>query len=280
MEGGAMRGLFTCGVIDVFLEENIEFDGGAGISAGAVFGCNYKSRQKGRPLRYNTTYCQDKRYCSIRSLITTGDLYGVDFCYRLLPDVLDVFDVRTFRDNPMKFYVGATDVHTGQAVYHLCTDGGKEDMLWMRASASMPVVSRPVKIGDSLYLDGGIAENVPYRFMEEEGFRRNVIILTQPKGFVKTENKALPLIRLAMKKYPAVIEAMERRHLVYNREMEEIAEREAAGESFVIRPPEALNIGRVEKDPEELRRVYAIGREEGLRVLNEVKAFLKGDDPQ
>ena len=146
MEGGAMRGMFTCGVIDVLMRHGITFDGAAGISAGAVFGCNFKSGQVGRPIRYNKKYCADPRYCSVRSLIRTGDLYGADFCYRELPDELDVFDRIAFRDNPLQFFVGATDVQTGKSVYHLCTDGGSEDMLWFRASASMPVVSRPVRI--------------------------------------------------------------------------------------------------------------------------------------
>ena len=138
LEGGAMRGMFTCGVIDVLMENGIRFDGAAGISAGAVFGCNYKSRQIGRPVRYNKNYCKDPRYCSDRSLIKTGDLYGADFCYRELPDVLDPFDRETFKNDPMEFYIGATDVKTGKAVYHKCTDGGEDDLLWMRASASMP----------------------------------------------------------------------------------------------------------------------------------------------
>ena len=128
LEGGAMRGLFTCGVIDVFMENGIDFDGAVGISAGAVFGCNYKSRQIGRPRRYNEKYCRDKRYCSIRSLITTGDLYGADFCYRLLPDELDPFDREAFKNDPMEFYVGATDVKTGECVFHTCSDGEDADM--------------------------------------------------------------------------------------------------------------------------------------------------------
>ena len=188
MEGGAMRGMFTCGVIDVFMEQGIEFDGAAGISAGAVFGCNIKSRQIGRPIRYNKKYCKDPRYCSIRSLLKTGDLYGVEFCYHELPDVLDPFDQDTFRQNPMAFYVGATDVNTGRVVFHKCSDGGETDIQWMRASSSMPVVSRPVTIGRYTLLDGGIACPVPYRFMEKKGYDRNVIILTQPEGYRKTKS--------------------------------------------------------------------------------------------
>ena len=153
MEGGAMRGMFTCGVMDVLMENGITFDGAAGISAGACFGCNFKSGQIGRPIRYNKEYCRDPRYCSFRSLILTGDLYNADFCYRELPEVLDPFDREAFAKNPMAFYVGATDVETGECVFHRCTDGSGEDMLWFRASASMPVVSRPVRIGDRVEAD-------------------------------------------------------------------------------------------------------------------------------
>ncbi|MBQ1860048.1 MAG: patatin family protein, partial [Clostridia bacterium] len=182
MEGGAMRGMFTCGVIDVLMENGITFDAAAGISAGAAFGCNFKSRQIGRPIRYNKRYGSDPRYMSFRSLLKTGDLYNADFCYRELPDVLDPFDRKAFRDNPMAFYIGATDVKTGKCVYHLCSDGEETDILWMRASASMPLVSRPVEVDGLLLLDGGITDPVPLDHMQSLGFDRHVVILTQPKG--------------------------------------------------------------------------------------------------
>ena len=274
LEGGGMRGMFTCGVLDVFMEEGVAFDGAAGISAGAVFGCNYKSRQKGRALRYNKTYGRAWRYCSLRSLILTGDLYGADFCYRKLPDELDVFDRAAFRENPMAFYAGAADVETGKTVYHRCGDGGKEDMLWLRASASMPVVSRPVEIGGRRYLDGGVADPVPYAFMEKEGYDRNVAILTQPRGYVKKPSPGA--MGVLLRKYPAIRRAMEERHAVYNRQMEEIGEREKAGRLLVIRPARDLGIRRTERDPQALQRAYDAGREEGFRRLNEVKAYLKG----
>ena len=274
MEGGAMRGMFTCGVIDVMMENGIDFEAAAGISAGAAFGCNYKSRQIGRAIRYNKAYCKDPRYCSLRSLRKTGDLYGVDFCYRELPLELDVFDRATFAADPMEFYVGATDINTGEAVYHKCSDGGKADFEWMRASASMPLVSRIVEIDGRELLDGGIVDAVPYRFMESLGYSRNVIILTQPEGYRKKKSKALLPVRWKLRKYPKLVGAMADRHLMYNRQMDEIDGREHSGSAFVIRPPEPLNIGRTEKDPAELERVYRIGREEALRRLTELKAFL------
>ena len=170
LEGGAMRGMFTCGVIDVFMENGINFDGAAGISAGATFGCNYKSRQIGRAIRYNKKYSRDWRYCSLRSLIKTGDLYGAEFCYHTMPEQLDPFDTETFRNDPMEFYIGATDVETGEVRFHKCTDGGDTDIEWMRASASMPVVSNIVSVDGYRMLDGGIVCSVPYEYMEQQGF--------------------------------------------------------------------------------------------------------------
>ena len=274
-EGGAMRGLLTCGVMDVLLENDIEFDGGAGISAGAVFGCNYKSKQIGRPLRYNTRFCKDWRYCSLRSLITTGDLYGADFCYRIVPYELDVFDRKTFSENPMEFYIGAIDVNTGECVYHRCEKGELEDDLWMRASASMPLVSRIVEADGYQLLDGGIADSIPYRYMKEIGYERDVVILTQPLGFVKKKNSLMPLMKILYRKYPKLLETMANRHIRYNEETAEIRKDELAGKILVIRPPEPLNIGKTEKDPDELRRVYEIGRKEAEKRLEEIKKFLK-----
>ena len=269
-----MRGLFSCGVLDVFREEDIRFDGAAGISAGAVFGCNFKSGQIGRAVRYNKRYCRDPRYCSLWSLLKTGDLYGADFCYRELPDVLDPFDRAAFAADPMAFYVGAADVESGEIAYHRCRDGGERDMLWMRASASMPMVSRVVEADGRRLLDGGIVDPVPYRFMEREGYGRNVYVLTQPKGYRKEKAAALPLMRLVLRRTPRMAEAMAVRHEVYNRQMEEIDEKERRGEILVLRPPESLGIRRTERDPNELERVYQIGRRVAQDALPRVREYL------
>lgn len=274
MEGGAMRGMFTCGVLDVFLEQNIRFDGAAGISAGAAFGCNFKSHQPGRALRYNLKYSRDYRYCSIRSLLTTGDLYGADFCYRDLPRVLDPFDQAAFAEDPMEFWVGATDVRSGKILYHLCTDGGEEDVTWMRASASMPLVSRPVEADGRLLLDGGIVEAVPLHFMEKQGYDRNVLILTRAADYRKKPSPMLLPMRLALSDYPRVAEALELRPWRYNALMEEISRRERAGELLVLRPPVDPGIRRTEKEPRELERVYRMGRQLALDRLEEVQAWL------
>ena len=274
LEGGAMRGMFSCGVLDVLMEERIRFDGTAGISAGAVFGCNFKSGQNGRALRYNKRYGRDARYCSLRSLLKTGDLYGADFCYREIPDVLDPFDRAAFAADPTAFYIGAADVDSGEIVYHRCSDGGERDMLWMRASASMPAVSRLVEVDGLRLLDGGIVDPVPYRYMERQGYDRNVYILTQPKGYRKKKSASLPLMRLALRRTPRMAEAMARRHEVYNRQMEEIDRKEARREIFVLRPPESLGIRRTEGDPVQLERVYQIGRRTAQAALPALRRFL------
>ncbi|MBO7698411.1 MAG: patatin family protein [Erysipelotrichaceae bacterium] len=276
MEGGAMRGLFTCGVIDVLMENDITFDGGAGISAGAVFGCNFKSRQHGRPLRYNLNYCKDPRYGSMTSLIRTGDIFDADFCYREVPMVLDPFDSKSFEENPMKFYVGATNIETGECEYHLCSDGLDEDTLWMRASASMPLVSRPVLIEGHYYLDGGVADSIPHHFLKTVGFDHNVVVLTQPKGYEKKKSKEAVITSTLMKKYPELCKAMNIRHIRYNDQLKEIDEEEKNGFAFVIRPPEALGISRISKDRSELERVYQIGRKVTEEKIEDISSFLKG----
>ena len=267
MEGGAMRGMFTCGVLDVLMEEGITFDGAVGVSAGATFGCNLKSGQIGRALRYNKKYCTDKRYHSISSLITTGDIYNVDFCYEELPYKLDKWDVDSFASNPMEFYCVATDAVTGKPVYYKCEKGDRKDIKWIQASASMPLVSRPVKIDGGVYLDGGISDSIPLKFMEEKGYDKILVIETQPKDYVKGKQKNMPLVRLMLRKYPGMIKAMEDRYLMYNEEKRYIREKEEKGEIEVIRPLEPLNISAIEKDPKELERVYQLGRAEGKKYI-------------
>ena len=274
LEGGAMRGLFSAGVMDVMMENGIVFDGAIGVSAGAAFGCNYKSKQPGRVLRYNTKYSKDKRYCSIRSLLKTGDLYGADFCYRELPEELDIFDVETYRANPMEFYAVATDIETGNPVYHRCDSGAGDDLEWYRASASLPLVSRIVEIDGLKLLDGGISDSVPLKFFENIGYDKNVVVLTQPKGYRKGKNSTVPLLKMKYRKYPKLIEGMKKRHDMYNATLEYVEKRENEGRVLVIRPEEKLPIKRVERDPVRLCEVYDMGRKVADGVIKRIIDFL------
>ncbi len=275
LEGGAMRGLFTAGVMDVFMENGIEFDAAIGVSAGAAFGCNYKSRQIGRVIRYNKRFAKDPRFCSLRSLIKTGDLFGAEFCYHTIPDTLDLFDEQAYIENPMDFYVVVTDVETGKAVYINSDEAGSDALECFRASASMPLVSKPVEIKGKKYLDGGIADSVPIQYFESIGFEKNVIILTQPKGYSKKPSAAAKIMKYALKEYPNVVKTMENRHIEYNETLAYIEEREKTGAVYVIRPDAPLEIGRVEHNPDVMQRVYDIGREVAEKHLENIKTFLK-----
>jgi len=273
LEGGAMRGLFTAGIIDVMMEAGVEPDGLIGVSAGAAFGCNYKSRQPGRAVRYNKRFAKDKRYCSWQSWWKTGDLYNAEFGYHIIPTKYDIFDDKAFEENPMAFYVVCTDVETGEAVYKQLTECTPTTYDWIRASASMPLASKVVELEGKKVLDGGVADSIPLQYFESIGYERNVVILTQPDGYVKEHNKLMPLMRIALRKYPKMIEAMDKRHHMYNQELVYIYEAEMAGRALVIRPDEALSIGHISHDPEEMQRVYDIGREAGNKYIERIKEF-------
>jgi hypothetical protein rflaF_01789 len=277
MEGGAMRGLFTAGVIDVLMENDIdlEFDGAVGVSAGAAFGCNVKSRQPRRVIRYNTRFCRDKRFCSFRSLVKTGDMFGAEFCYHEIPEKLDIFDFETYEKSPMEFYVVCTDVETGKPVYHRCDKLDNIGLEWLRASASMPMASKIVEIGGRKLLDGGISDSVPLRFMEKAGYEKNVVILTQPRDYSKGKNKLMPLMKLTLKKYPSFIRTMENRHKMYNSELKYVRKAETEGRAFVIAPPEPLPVRRVEHDQEALLETYRTGRNCANQHLEALRSFLK-----
>lgn len=273
LEGGAMRGLFTAGVLDVFMERGIKFDGLAGVSAGACFGCNCKSSQIGRVIRYNKRFARDPRYCSWRSLLATGDLFGAEFCYRTLPMELDVFDAKAFEANPMEFHVVATDCATGRPVYKRLDKADERAFDWIRASASMPLVSRPVAIDGGLYLDGGLSDGIPLRYFESLGFERNVVITTRPRGYRKHPRGWMCFLKPLLRRHPAIYKALKERHVWYNEILEYIDSRAAAGRAMLIAPEEPLAISRLCHDPDAMQRVYESGRRAGERHAASVAEF-------
>ena len=266
LEGGAMRGLFTAGVLDVLMERGVKFDGLVGVSAGACFGCNYKSGQIGRVIRYNKRFARDPRYCSWKSLLATGDLFGAEFCYRTLPLELDVFDAKAFEANPMEFHIVATDCRTGRPVYKRLDKADERALDWIRASASMPAVSRPVPIDGGLYLDGGLSDGIPLRYFESLGYARNVVITTRPRGYRKFSKRGMRFLKPLLHRHPAIYEALKTRHVWYNETLEYIDERVAAGKAILIAPDAPLEISRVCHDPDVMQRVYDTGRKAGEKA--------------
>lgn len=275
LEGGALRGLFTAGVIDVMMERGVYPDGLIGVSAGAAFGCNMKSRQPGRALRYNKRFAHEWRYCSLRSLILTGDMFGGEFCYRRVPDELDIFDKQAFNDSPMKFYAVCTDVDTGQAVYKQLQEADKDFYQWIRASASMPLAAKIVHINGQRLLDGGIADSIPLRYFQSIGYRRNIVVLTQPRDYVKAPTKMRPLINFMLRRHPRFTEASDNRHIMYNEELEYLRREEKAGRAWVLAPESKLPIDHVSHDTDIMDEVYRQGRKAIEQRWDELMAFIK-----
>lgn len=272
MEGGGVRGIYTAGVLDVFLEQGISFDGVIGVSAGAIHGCSYLSGQHGRSIRYYCNYCADPRFMSIQSLIKTGDLVGVDFCYHELPEKLDPYDNEAFLRNAVPFYAVVSNVETGKPEYLRLMDMFR-DIDILRASASMPFVSRIVEIGGKKYLDGGCTDSIPLKAFQQMGYGRNVVVLTRDAAYRKKPSNPL-LAKTVYRRYPEFAQAQAERYRHYNETLDYIHQQERAGSVFVIRPHEPPVIGRTENDPEKVRRLYNMGREDALNQLDALKAWL------
>lgn len=273
LEGGAMRGLFSAGVIDILMENNLLPDGVIGVSAGAAFGCNIKSKQPGRVIRYNKKLAHDWRYASFRSLLTTGDYFGGEYAYHYMPRHLAYFDVETFNNNPMEFWAVCTNVGTGKAVYKRLMEVDNNCLEYIRASASMPIAARIVTVEGKKLLDGGIADSIPLRFFQEQGYDRNLVVLTQPANYVKEPNKLMPLMRLWLRRHPRIIRALEQRHIMYNNQLEYVRQEEKKSNTLVLRPEAVLTIGHLSHNPDDMQATYEHGRKVATKHLEEIKAF-------
>ena len=275
LEGGGLRAMFTGGVLDVFMQNNIRFDATVGVSAGVLFGCNYKSNQPGRALRYNIRFKDNPEYMSWKSLFRTGNYVNERFSYHLLPHVYDPMDFEAYRENPMKFYAVCTDIEEGCPVYHEIDYADGNGLRWMQASASMPVFAKPVEIDGRHYLDGGITDSIPLKFIQEKGYRKNVVILTQPLDFKKKKAHVGLAMKMFLKQYPKVAQLMARRHIMYNDELDYIHSELQQGDTFLICPDEKLNIGRLSLKEDKMRRVYEAGVEKAMSLIPQIREFIE-----
>lgn len=274
LEGGAMRGMFTAGVLDTFLAAGVKADEVVGVSAGALFGVNYLSGQTGRAVRYNKRYNGDKNYMGLRPLLKEGNLFSTSYAYDLVPRKLDPFDDEAFQKSGVPFYAVVTDADTGEAEY-MQVKSVFEQMDVLRASGSMPFVSRPVEWEGRRYLDGGIADSIPFEWMAARGCDRLIVVLTREAGYRKTPMNGA-MLRLLGRKYPAVARRLAARHTDYNRALEELERWQAEGRAFVIRPSVKTPIRRIETDPDKLQQVYDLGLADGQAALPALQAYLAG----
>ena len=275
LEGGAQRAIYTAGVLDVFMENGITFDGVIGVSAGAIHGCSFVSRQHRRSIDYTLAYAGDKNYMSWYSFLTTGNMVNEEFCYHTLPEKLFPFDHKTFEANNTDFYAVCSNLQTGQAEYVKCAKMDKTGLAYLRASASMPFVSRISEIGGKKYLDGGICDSIPLRAFQKMGYECCVVVQTRAAGYQKKPNKLGWLAPLVYRKYPKFAAAIKNRHIMYNDELEQIEQAQKIGAVFVIRPSKNVKIHHMETDKKVLQAVYDLGRGDAIKLLPELKKFLK-----
>ena len=275
LEGGSLRGLFTAGVLDVLMENGLVTDGAIGVSAGAVFGCNYKSHQIGRVIRYNTEYCNDKRYASFKNLVKTGNLYSEQFCYHEVPEKLEPFDFDAYRRSPIRLTAVSSNLDTGEADYHDVVDLAEDgDLPYLIASSSMPLVSQIVDVDGKHLLDGGTCDSVPIVHSMLTGCKKHVVVLTQAADYVKGPNKLMPVLSQVYADFPYYLDRLRYRHYEYNRTYRQLVRMHDAGEVFVIRPQKPVTIHSMEHDQEKLLDLYAQGYAEAARTWFDLQEYL------
>ncbi|MDO5147588.1 MAG: patatin family protein [Eubacteriales bacterium] len=277
LEGGGMRGAYTAGVLDAFLDEQIEFSSIYGVSAGSCHACSYMSKQRGRAFRVTVDYLEDPNYCGPVSFLKTGDMFGAKMLYSQIPNVLDPFDYETFRQYPGKFFAVVTDVDTGEPRYIRVKD--LKTQIWaVRASSSLPLISRTLRVRGHGFLDGGVADSIPIRKSMADGNKKNVVILTREKGYQKGENTLMPLMRLRYPHSKAFVKKMEDRHIRYNETLDFLKEEEEKGNVFLIRPQKAPAVGRIEKDKTRLQALYREGLRDGKASVERMKRYLAEEE--
>jgi predicted patatin/cPLA2 family phospholipase len=270
LEGGALRGQYTAGVLDAFLEAKVEFPYIIGVSAGASVACSYVSGQHGRNQVIVETYRNDRRYLSFTNLITTGSLFGMDFIYNQVPHHLVPFDFAAFEASTSRFVTVCTDCETGRAVYY--EKEGEDHLTVLKASASMPFLSPMVPYQGRLLLDGALADSLPLGRAVSEGYRKNVVVLTRPRGYRKTAPNPWAA-RLIYGRYPRLVEAINTRWRQYNASLVAIEAAEDAGDVLVLRPSVDLGVGRTEKSVAKLNALYELGRTDGKAALDDRRFF-------
>ena len=273
LEGGAMRGIYTAGVLDILMQNNIKFDAIIGVSAGALFGINYKSNQKGRAYRYNMKYINDKEYIGLYSYLTTGNIMNKSFCFDKLVNELDKFDYQAFKNNKTKFYVVVTNLLTGTPEYQELTDlNDQNQMEYLRASGSMQYVSKPVKINNNYYLDGATGDSIPIKYMEKLGFNKIIVVGTRPEGYQK-QYKPQPS-KIFYKKYPKFIKALSNRPSMYNKTIKYIEKKANNHEIIFIRPSQDLKVKRIEKNKKKLSSLYTLGQNDTKEIISTINKYL------
>lgn len=274
LEGGAMRGQFTAGILDYFIEHDFWAEQVIGTSAGALCGFNYVSGEFGRTCYINTKYCTDWRYLSLKSFVKTGNAYGYEMSFDLIPNKLEPFDYDAFRASPIKLTTVASNLETGEADYFTFGDP-RADIDYLAATSAMPLLSKIVEIDGKKLLDGGVCDSVPLMYSFLTGAHKHIVVLTQDASYVKGPNKLMYLARQRYSDFPYFCERMQYRHVEYNRMYRLLPRLHEEGAIFVLRPPEPVTISNMEKDAEKLYALYEQGYEEAKKNRDHLLRYLE-----
>lgn len=274
LEGGGMRGIYTAGVLDFFIEKNIEVDITIGVSAGSCHASSYLSKQYKRAYNATVDYINDKRYLSFSNLIKTGSIFGMDFMFNKIPNELNIYDYDTFAKSKSKFVVVATNCETGSPEYFELKDLKKE-IIYMQASCSIPMFANIVEIDNFKLVDGGVSDSVPIEYSLNQGYRKNIVVLTRDITYKKNKQKFLPIVNRKYKKYPNLVKAIENRHLNYNKSLNLVNQLEKDGDVLVIRPKKPVNVSQIEKNAKKLTALYEEGYDDAKELYDKILDFIK-----
>ncbi|WP_170075724.1 patatin-like phospholipase family protein [Paraclostridium dentum] len=274
LEGGGMRGIYTAGVLDFFIEKNIEVDITIGVSAGSCHASSYLSKQYKRAYNATVDYIHDKRYLSFSNLIKTGSIFGMDFMFNKIPNELNIYDYDTFAKSKSKFVVVTTNCETGSPEYFELKDLKKE-IIYMQASCSIPMFANIVEIDDFKLVDGGVSDSIPIEYALNKGYKKNIVVLTRDITYKKNKQKFLSIVNRKYKKYPNLIKAIENRHLNYNKSLNLVNQLEKDGDVLVIRPKKPVNVSQIEKNAKKLTSLYEEGYDDAKELYGKILDFIK-----
>ncbi len=275
LEGGGMRGVYTAGVLEYFLEQQLFFPYVIGVSAGACNAASYLSQQKGRNKTVTIEYASDPRYISWNNFFKNRQFFGMDFIFDEIPTKHVPFHYDVFYNSPTEFVIGTTDCYTGEPVYYKKQDYGKDMLTVLRASSSLPFIAPEIQFKEKMLLDGGISDPIPIKKAQQDGFKKNIVILTRNEGYEKKPSRFHFLVDRKYPQYKGLQVSLRNRYQIYNETVAYLEKEEKEGNAFVIRPQKMLKVGRMERNPSRLEELYIQGYEDAKASLSRIVDFVQ-----
>jgi predicted patatin/cPLA2 family phospholipase len=275
LEGGGMRGVYTAGILEYFLEQELLFPYVIGVSAGACNAASYLSMQKGRNKTVTIEYAADPRYISWKNYFKNRQIFGMDFIFDEIPNKHIPYDFNRFKENPAEFVVGTTDCVTGEPVYFHKQDYGDDLLTVLRASSSLPFIAPEVRFQNKVLLDGGISDPIPIKKAQQDGNRKNIVILTRNSDYRKKPGKFHFMADRRYPEYKGLLQVLRNRYQIYNETIEYLEQEEKQGKVFIIRPTQPLKVGRIERNPQKLTQLYNQGFEDAKQSMSAIINYLK-----